>query len=298
MRKITLPILAVAFLVFLSGCGVKLDTSTVLEQMMVGMSEVKQFDAVGQLKLSGNSETALFNGLKQLAAAFNGRIDLANLDALKFSFQLDLSGTGAEGDTRIAAEIRGLPDYTYFRVSEANTPANLPLTLKPDARWYKVRNVTEQATGEVLGGGWRLTNPEGAKLREAVKGLKLFTVQTVLGEETIKGTRCYHFAALIDQAAWGSLLDNLSNVTNGQLKFDRSAAMRLATDYTYDLWIGKRDHRLAKLIARGNLAPAGQSESALEVNLSRFNSPVSVVAPSEVKEFTLDSLLQSPLGQL
>jgi hypothetical protein len=269
----------------------------VVDRMMVNMSQVEQLEAVGQLKLTGTSDTAVFNGLKELATDFTAKIDLADLDNLRFSLLLNLSGQAPEGSTKIGAELRGLPDYTYFRIQEAQTPSDVPLSLTPDARWYKVKN-PEPSTGDVLGGGGRLTNEDGLKIRELIKTTKLFTVQTILGDETIKGVRSYHLAALIDRDALSNLLDAIQAVTNERVKLDRSAALKLATDYTYDLWISKRDCHLVKLTAHGNLAAAGQSESVIEVFLSRFDSPISVAAPSEVKEFNLNDLLKSPLGQL
>ncbi|MFA5270159.1 MAG: hypothetical protein WC400_00885 [Patescibacteria group bacterium] len=269
----------------------------IVDRMMVSMSEVNQLEAAGQLKLAGASDTAIFNGLKELVADFTAKVDLSNLDNLKFSLLFDLSGQAPDGNTKISAELRGLPEYTYFRVQESNVPSSASLSLTPDARWYKVKN-PEATVGNILGGGGRLTNEDGIKIRELLKTAQLFTVQTVLGDETIKSVRCYHLAVLIDRDALGSLLDAVQAVTNERVKFDRSAALKLATDYTYDLWISKRDYHLAKLVARGNLSTAGQSESALDITFSRLNSPVSVAAPSEVKEFNLSDLLQSSLGQL
>lgn len=293
-RHLIIPILLIPLL--LGGCGPQLGTGDVVDRMMANLSQVQQLDAAGQLKLAGTSDTSVFNGLKELVADFTARIDLADLDNLKFSLMLNLSGQAPEGGTTIGAEIRGLPEYTYFRIQEAKTPSSTPLSLTPDARWYKVKN-PENSSGNVLGGGSRLTNEDGLKIRELLKAAKLFTVQTVLADETIKGVRSYHLAALIDRDTLNNLIADIETATNERVKLNRETVLKLATDYTYDLWISKRDYHLVKLIARGNLAPAGQSESVLEVLLSRFDSPVSVVAPSEVKEFSIDSLLKSSLGQ-
>ncbi|OGB74792.1 hypothetical protein A2810_00565 [candidate division Kazan bacterium RIFCSPHIGHO2_01_FULL_49_10] len=281
----------------LSGCGPQVELGVAVDRMMEKLSEVKQVEAVGQLKLVGESETAIFNGLKELVADFTAKADFANLDKLRFSLTLNLSGQAPEGATKIGAEIRGLPDYTYFRVKEANAPSGSPLSITSDARWYKVKN-PEVSSGNVLGGGNRLTNEDGIKIRELIRSAKLFTVQTVLSDEVIKGVRSYHLAALIDQSALSDLLDAIQLVTGERVVLDRAKLMRLASDYTYDLYISRRDYHLVKLIAHGNLSTAGQSESVLEILFSRFDSPVGVVAPSEVKEFNINDLLKSPLGQL
>lgn len=289
----------IVFPLLLGGCGVKLEPTVVLARMAESMSQVKQVVIEGQLKLSGNSDTAIFNSLQTLSAVFTGRVDINDPGALRYLIQLDLSGQGAEGSTKIGAEIRGLPDYTYFQVQEAKVPSSLPVSLTPDKRWYKVKNPEEgPAGGNILGGGNRLTNAEGLQLRSLINNSRLFTAQTVLADETIKGVRTNHFAAMIDKTALANLLDGVQTATNGKIKPNREAALKLATDYTYDLWISRSDHRLIKLVAQGNLSPVGQSESMIELNFSRFDSPVSVAAPSEVKEFTLESLLKSPLGQL
>jgi len=292
---LVVPFLLIPLL--LGGCGPRPEMGTVVNRMMVSMSQVKQLEAVGQLKLAGTSDTAVFGGLKELMAEFTAKADIANLDNLKFSLLFNLSGQAAEGNTKIAAEVRGLSDYTYFRIQEATTPSSVPLSLTSDARWYKVKN-PETSTSNILGGGTRLTNDDGLKIRDLIKNAQLFTVQTVLGDETIKGVRSYHVAALIDQGALANLLTAIQAATNGRVKLDSVSTTKLATDYTYDLWISKRDYRLVKLVAHGNLAAAGQSESIVEVVLSRFDNPVSVAAPSEVKEFNLNDLLKSPLGQL
>ena len=293
------PLLLAIIPLLLGGCGIKLEPAVVLERMAVAMSQVKQVSVDGQIKLSGNSDTAIFNGLQSLSALFSGRLDISSPSALRYLITLNLAGQGAEGNTKIGAEIRGLPDYTYFRVQEAQVPAGLPISLTPDNRWYKVKNPEPGAAeGNVLGGSNRLTDAEGLQLRALVSGSRLFTVQTVLGDETIKGVRAYHFAALVDATALANLLDGIQAATNGKIKPNRESALKLAKDYTYDLWVSKNDYHLIKLVARGNLSPAGQSESMIELGLSRFDSPVSIVAPSEVKEFSLESLLKSPLGQL
>lgn len=281
----------------LGGCGPQVEMGVIVDRMMVKLSETKQTEATGQLKLAGASDTAVFDGLKELTANFTAKVDLSDFDELRFSLALDLMGQAPEGVTQIGAEVRGLPDYTYFRVKEANTPTTSPLSITPDARWYKVKN-PEVNGGNVLGGGNRLTNEDGLKIRALIKSAKLFTVQTVLADEVIKGVRSYHLAALIDQTAFSDLLNAIQSATNDRVTLDRSQIMKLSTNYTYDLWISKRDYRLVKLVAQGNLSAAGQSESMLEILFSRFDSPVGVVAPSEVKEFNINDLLKSPLGQM
>jgi len=297
MNRIKINLLMIVLPLLLGGCGVKLTPTAILERMAEVMSQVNQVEVTGQLKLTGTSDTAVLNGLRELTADFSGKIDIANLDKLAYTLNLDLTGQGAEGDTQISAEVRGMPDYTYFRIKSASTPPNLPWSLTPDNRWYKVKN-PDNSAGDVLGGGRRLTNAEGLQIRELIKNSRLFLVQTVLSPETVKGIRTYHLAVMLDRGAWGDWLDLLAAVTNDQLKPNREGALKLADNYTYDLWISQRDYHLIKLVAQGNLSPAGRSESVLELNLSRFDSPVSVAVPSEVKEFTIESLLQSPLGNL
>jgi hypothetical protein len=297
MDRSKINLLLVAIPLLLGGCGVKLEPAAILERMTEAMSQVNQVEVTGQLKLAGTSDTAVLNGLRELTADFSGKIDIADLDKLAYTLNLDLTGQGAEGNTQISTEVRGMPDYTYFRIKSASTPPNLPWSLTPDNRWYKVKNPDDSA-GNVLGGGRRLTNAEGLQIRELIKNSHLFLVQTVLSPETVKGVRTHHLAVMLDRGAWGNWLDALAAITNDQLKPNREGALKLADNYTYDLWISQRDYHLVKLVARGNLSSAGQSELVLELNLSRFDSPVSVAVPSEVKEFTIESLLQSPLGNL
>lgn len=297
MHRIKIGALFIALLLSLGGCGVKLSPAAALERMAEAMSQVNQVEMAGQLQLAGTTETAIFNGLRDLAADFTGKIDVANLDALYYTLDLTLTGQGEEGNTKVGGELRGLPDYTYFRVREAVTPPNSPLALTADDRWYKIKNPDDGA-GDVLGSGRRLTEAEGLRIRELIKSSRLFSAQTVLSPETVKGARTYHFTAVLERGALSSWLDALQIILGDKLKFDREAMMKLADNYTYDLWISQRDYRLVKIIARENFSADGKPQATLELDLFHFDSPVNIAVPSEVQEFTLESLLRSPLGQL
>lgn len=285
-------------LLLLGGCGLKrVDADVALLQMQTAMSQINQVGFVGSLQYAGAPNSSLFNGLQELVANFNGQVDLAQIDQLRYALTLDLAGQSAEGDTQLAAELRGLPDYTYLRLSQAKLPDNLPLAVSADSRWYKIKN-DPSATGDILGGSQRLTAGEVAAVRELVNHSQLFVAQTTLPDTTIKGVRTYHLAALIDQSALASFLDQLASVTNRKLQIDRTTALQLATNYTYDLWISQRDYRLVQLLAQSNTAiSAGLNTTVLELSLNRFNLPLNIVPPSEVREFSLESLLRSSMGE-
>lgn len=302
MKKISLGLLVIWSLgcFVLPGCQKQVDAAATIEQMMKFCSDLKQISFAGQFNLVGASHFAAFNGLNDLDVDASGKVDLTNANNFKYSANLNVSGKSAEGSTRIGAEVRSLPDYNYFKVTDISVPLGLPFSLAADDKWYKIKK-SALAEENTLGGNAKsLNDNEIAKIRNLIASANLFVTTQILPEEVVNNFTSYHFEAKINPAGLGSFLENLTAITHDKTTINIPYLVKLAESSSYDLWITKKNFGLVKLkITSLNNNEADLPNFKLELNLSQFNSPVEVKLPAAVtSDFSLEKFFGISLNNL
>lgn len=284
----------------LVGCQQQTDPDATLVQMMKFCSDIKQANFAGKFNLVGASRLAAFNGLNDLSIDAIGRFDLANISNFRYSVNLNVSGNGAEGSTRIGAELRSLPDYNYFKVTDISMPLGLPFSLKTDDKWYKIKksNLVQE---NILGATNKLLHDnEITKIRELVATANLFIPTQILPEEVVNNFTSYHFKAKINSDVLRNLLKDIEKIANDKLSFDISYLVKLGENNSFDLWIAKKNFSLIKLkvVSLNNIA-TDLPNFKLELNLSQFNSPVEIKPPATAtSDFSLEKFFGISLNNL
>ena len=302
MKRISLTLLTVLLLglFVLVGCQQQIEPENILVSMMKFSSEIKQVNFAGQFSLVGASRSVAFNGLNDLSVDAVGQIDLTSADDLRYSANLNVSGTSAEGSTRIGAELRSLSEYSYFKVTDISMPLGLPFSLAADDKWYKIKK--SGLTGEnTLGGSNKpISDSEMVKIRELVTEANLFTVTQILPEEVINNFTSYHFKAKINTPGLRTFLEGLAKTTNNRISIDIPYLIRLGEDSSFDLWITKKNFSLAKLkITSLNNTEVDLPNFKFELNLSQFNLPIDIKPPAVVtSDFSLEKFFGVSLNNL
>lgn len=302
MKRTSLGLLILLLLgsFVLVGCQKQADPAVTLAQMMKFFSGIKQASFTGQFNLVGASRLAVFNGLNDLSIGATGRIDLANIDNFRYIANLNVSGKGVEGSTRIGAELRSLSDYNYFKVTDISMPLGLPFSLATDDKWYKIKK-SDLAEGNTLGGSNKsLSDDEITKIRELTATANLFTVTQILPEEVVNNLTTYHFKAKINSNGLRNFLEGLEKVTNSQVSLDIPYLVKLGEGSSFDLWIAKKNSSPVKLkiISLNNVA-SNLPNFKLDLNLSQFNSPVDIKPPTTViSDFNLEKFFGISLNNL
>jgi len=300
MKKLYITISVILLTLVLSGCGAKTDPGFVLDQMEISMSTIEQMEFSGEFSLAGDTNQVILGDLSDLTVRLDGKIDLADFKNLKYLINFLVDGAGADGVTRLGAEVRSFADYNYFRVTDISMPLNLPFSLTTDDNWYKVKKSVSNSSN-VLGVNSDLfTNKEFNQIRQLFRDSKFFVPYKILPDATVNSVRSYHIIATIDQKVLDRFIDQLDIIADGKLGIDKSFISQLLSGYQYNLWITRGEYRLTKLMVNGSYV--GRDNNNLdfdaEINLTRFNIPMDNTRPSNVRDFSLDHLFGLPLGSL
>ena len=286
--------LAISLLI-LGGCGIKPEEPPVVfEKMMQTMSKVEQLEFTGNFQIVGTSTLSLLQGLQDLEITGSGRVNLAKASDFRYLLNLVVSGKSSDGKTEIGAEIRSFPDCNYFKITQIVLPMSLPFSLSADNRWYQIKSGGQNR--EWLGSSQPLDDVQLQQVRALLSQSKLFNVVQKFPDETVGGGRTYHWQVAVDAEAMRGLLRDWVNLTNptGSVDIDHWAAM--LSDYTYEFWINKYDHRLMKASVKGwyDSSEHQRVDFAATVSFTKFNAIQSIERPTSVQEFDLRQMLGLP----
>jgi len=286
---------ALLSLLILGGCGIKTEEPPiVLGKMTQTMSKLEQLEFSGEFNLVGNSTLPLLQGLQDLQITGNGVINLTDVNNLRYLLNLIIGGKGSEGNTEIGAELRSFPDCNYFRITRIALPLGLPFSLSADNKWYQIKSGGQNR--EWLGSAQPLTNEQMQQIRALVAQSKLFNVVQKLPDETVNGTRTYHWQVAIDSEILRVLLRDWANIATLAENVDLEKWTTMLSDYNYEFWINKRDYRLMRAQIEGwyDDASSQRADFTIKINLNKFNSVAAIERPSNVQEFDLRQLLGLP----
>lgn len=283
-------------LVLLGGCGIKPEEPpVVLSKMTQAMSQLERMEFSGDFQVIGKSTIPLFQGLQDLRIVGTGRVDLAKANNFRYLLNLIISGMGSEGKTEVGAELRSFPDTNYFRITQITMPMGLPFSLSPDNKWYKFKSTGQNQ--DWLGSSKPLTDEQLKQMRELLNQNQLFTVVQKFPDETVNGTRAYHWQVAFDLESLKTLLRNWSNIANPMTEVDVEHWATMLSNYTYEFWINKYDHRIMKASIKGwyDSKPDQRVDFTLELSIDKFNVAQNIDRPANnVEEFNLRQMLGLP----
>ena len=284
-------------LVMLGGCGVQPEEPpVVLAKMTQVMSQMERMEFSGNFQVVGKSTLPLFQGLQDLQITGTGRVDLSAANNFRYLLNLIISGVGSEGKTEIGAELRSFPDINYFRITRITMPMGLPFSLSADNKWYQIKSGGQNQ--DWLGSSQPLTDDQLSQIRELLDQDQLFNVVQKFPDETVGGARVYHWQVAFDPEALRTLLRNFGNVTHPATEMDIERWTSMLSDYTYEFWINKYDHRIMKASIKGWYdSPANQRvDFMVNLNINKFNTAQVIDRPANVVEFNLREMLGLPLA--
>ncbi|MBU1092240.1 hypothetical protein KJ836_01015 [Patescibacteria group bacterium] len=285
----------------LVGCGVKVEEpQVILEKMTKAMSQIEQMEFAGDFKLTGKSNLALLQGLNDLLVSGSGKINLLDIKDLRYLLNVTISGMSSEGKTEIGAELRSFPDLNYFRLTDIAVPLGLPFSLSADNKWYKIKsNNTDQ--NNILGATSPLNNDQVVQIRQLIAQSKLFNVVQKFPDETVFGTRTYHWQISFEETALRQLVNSWINITGNQDQVNSQKLSAMLSDYNYEVWINKRDYHIIKATVNGwyDNEENQQVDFLVNISLSGFNTRQDISRPTNnAEEFNLRQLLGLPSGTL
>mgnify|MGYP001580763303 CR=1 FL=1 len=279
------------------GCGVKPEEPPVVfAKMMQVMSNLEQAKFSGEFKLLGNSNVPLFKGLKDLQISGTGEVNLADAQNTKYLLNLTISGMGDDGKTEIGTELRSFPDRNYFRITQISLPMGLPFSLAADKKWYQIKSGGQNS--DWLGFSQPITNEQVVNIRQLIAASQLFNVVQKFPDETVGGSRVYHWQVAVDTEAVRKLLQDWSAIAQPATPIDVDKWTARLSDYKYEFWINKYDHKLSRANIKGWYDSAGEQRAdfAVVINFNKFNTAVNIERPSNnnVQEFDLRQMLGLP----
>ncbi len=300
MKNLYITISVILLTLILSGCGVKTDPGFVLDQMEISMSTIEQMEFSGEFSLTGDTNQVILEDLSDLTVRLDSKIDLADFENLKYLINFLVDGAGADGVTRLGAEVRSFADYNYFRVTDISMPLNLPFSLTTDDNWYKVKKSVSNGNNVLGVDPGLFTNKEFNQIRQLFRDSKFFVPYKILPDATVNSMRSYHIIATIDQEVLDRFIYQLDIIADGKLGIDKSFISQLLSSYQYNLWITREEYKLTKLMVNGSYVDRDNNDIGFEaeVNLTHFDIPMDITRPSNVQDFSLDHLFGLPLGSL
>lgn len=284
-------------LLILGGCGLKSEEPPVVfAKMMRTMSQIEQLEFSGGFQVVGRSNLALLQGLQDLQVTSNGRVNLVNATNVRYLLDLVITGMGSEGKTEIGAELRSFPDCNYFRLTRIAVPLGLPFSLTADNKWYQIKSGSQNR--ELLGSSQPLTADQLQLIRGLIANAKLFDLVQKFPDEIVSGARVYHWQVAMEQDATQGLLRDWAGIANPPESVNLEKWAAMLSDYKYEFWINKYDHRLMQASVKGwyDSPDSQRLDFTVTVNLDKFNAIQSIERPSNVQEFNLRQLLGLPLA--
>ena len=296
VRKALIFSLAVLTLV-LGGCNWRLDikspnSESVVSRMVNNLSETKSFVFAGDFSLVGSSSVALFSGLTDLKIKFNGESNISSVEGMQYGVELTLAGTAQEGFTEVGMELRSFPDNDYFRINHLTLPLSLPFTLSTDQRWYRIKSASKDQS-DFIGGVDKLSDTKLKELRNLVSKNNFFEVEEELDDQTVNGSRAFHYKVRVDSVALEEFLYSWLLITDSDNLDKVSDWVAMLKTYDYEIFINKHNFNLAKIKISGwYLDTKNQRlEFTTSINLDSFNGTVDIPRPNDVEDFNLRSLL-------
>ncbi|AKM84927.1 MAG: hypothetical protein VE98_C0001G0473 [candidate division Kazan bacterium GW2011_GWA1_50_15] len=280
-------------MIFLSACSSRsLSSGEVVQRFSTALADLHSFHYDASLSLSGGISTVLGQKLSSAQFRLTGDVMSPDITNPRVSLQASMQGTASQGDLTLAGQLIGLPDYTYFKLTDLNFPTLLPVSLGADSRWYRVKRPAPDASGNRLGAsvGQQLTDEQVLAIHNMIASTTIFEVSQTFPDETVYGQRAYRYQAKLRPDNMRYLAAQVSAIT-GTSTGDLSLLDQL-NNYTADIWINKRNFQLARIkiedIYLANSVPVSFS---LDLGLSRQNEKISIAAPNVAEELDSQNLL-------
>jgi len=248
-----------------------------------------------------------------LSIDFSGASDTNDLANPKFQLALKFKGDMQEsGSFSLDADLRFLEKNFYFKIS--NLPNIQIADLSPFSdKWIKLSGeelknspLLNQSSGQSQNAALKeskpLTTAQIQRLEQFITKHQFIKVTKKLADETLAGVPTKHFRFVFDKQAYKDFAKELSD--NSDYKLDKTQLDKMNESLDSlnsadgEMWIGKKDAMLYKIVLNFNLAETSSSKASGKItftmSFSNYNQPVTVTAPSPVLPF--EEVLNQLLG--
>jgi hypothetical protein len=172
--------------------------------------------------------------------------------------------------------------------------AYAPIIAAVNDQWIELnQSVAQQVTGSTLKAD-KLSEADRQKLYDAYKQHPFLSIKEKLADETIKGTKSYHYKVGIDAAALKAFAQAVKDAKIGSLTItdeELTGIVKSIDEAKLDatpleVWIGKQDKLLSQLVVT---AKDDQATMKLRFTVDSYNKEVKVEKPAGAKSI-LDML--------
>ncbi len=270
------------------------------------------------------------NGLAaDIAMKIETDSDTSDLNNLKSTGNLSLVFAQEGTQLSMALETRAIGQDSYIKLttipaSPALTPYLQMMGIEPEQfknQWIKLDETSlPELLGESNYGGLIREQEERQKQEEAMlekfkklfENKKVYLMDKELPDEEINGTKTYHYIVSLDKEEIKKIIPEMFNVLNENLGENVGLLPGLSKNLdsffekvgalSGELWIGKKDNLLYRFkgektfdLSKFESNAIGTISLKIDVDLSKFNQPVNVEAPSQYKN--LKEILSPILGE-
>jgi hypothetical protein len=296
-------------LVGLTGC-LKLSPQKVIKKMLAEMSEVDSFSldlnaeidgsfpGVTSLQMPGDS---LEEG--SIAVRVDGDFSSKKEDSVAYAMNVEINYNVGEEAEGVKGAFRYLDSNFYANLSEVPNIGFADLSTLKDI-WYRFdMNSFDSTKSE--DSSTELSDAQMKKFKKLVKKIDFLKITEDYGVENLEGADVYHFAAKIDKKEMKKFAIETTKIMedrdlSGEELDDLSNSLDAWEEIEAELWIGKKDYLLYRVMANGESKTdeAGSKSYEVTANLSDFDHNREIVKPENVREFDMMSLFMPSFSNL
>ncbi|HOI60389.1 MAG TPA: hypothetical protein PKU93_03645 [Candidatus Pacearchaeota archaeon] len=290
----------------------------IVEGMIKNMMEVKSLDYTGQILTqveAMDQEDFIFlkKEVGDFSLSVNGSFDINDLDNIKLMSIISASSSFFEG--KAGLETRATDNVYYFKIN------SIPETLVPmdlsslENKWIKIdlneiKNYAKESgfTEEVdeFERQQEIANEKVEQVKGAIKKANIYIVTEASNSE-IDGKPAYRYKFTLSKDNIINLLLEISRIMENNSFTDEEIngfkeALKDIEMPTGEIWIGKEDLLLYRIIAKFNLndpKSAIKTKTEMLFDFNNHNKEIGVDVPSSTKTFeeAMSELMAAALGE-
>ena len=281
--KLLIPLLGIALVA--TGCTTKpaLEPEDVIARSGKELIDLVSADFELNLNLNGGLSSNIIGNIDTADINLQGTLDTTVGDYPAYRIHSTIIGGNSRGKIRLSGQVVGLPDNTYFQLSDVSIPTLVPISLGGDNSWYRINTESTKSPLPQVAGD------QVSNLEDTLSETTPFTILENLPISFVNGERVYHYKVQFNPESLKQLTNSLPSLPAEIPDFE------FLNDYQSDIYISYSDYQIVRIASAG-VYVHGNSPTAFDLvlNLKNHNSTTQVVAPESSKQ--IDSPNQSPLS--
>ena len=270
----------------------------VLHRMMQNNSSVESFSVA----VEGKAQNASLNSKMNMNVS--GDVDMRDNNSPKYLVRIKGDGGSGASLVVVDGEVIYRDKTAYFKVNPGTSFGPFSLNMISN-QWFKIDPQNDLASSSPVAGfgvnipdnKLSITPEQTAKIKDMVKNAYFFKDVTTLPSEDVGEIGTYHYGFKPDAAAlmnftknMGSIL-NVSSTAESILPSEVDTMQQSFASTTWEIWVGKKDFLLRKLLVRRDDSSASMAFTLL---MSNYNAVLEIPVPADAKP--IQEVLQSIFG--